>query len=108
MYDDFDRDQLLAEILRYREMAAKNGTTCFRYSIALKLARQFGMHSRAFDGQPSLMLADWVDVGMPAGVPWPSSPFAQDWLRSQGYSDCDGKIGMRATMTLIDIDKPTH
>lgn len=104
MYDDFDREQLLDEIVRYREMAARNGTTCFRYSIALKLARQFGIHSREFDGDPSLRLADWVDAGMMDGVPWPSSPFAQEWLRKHGYSDCHGKIGMRATMTLVDRD----
>lgn len=102
LYEDFDRSQLLAEIARYREIAAKNGTKCFRMSIALKLARQFGIHSRKYDSGPSFALAEWVDAGMPEGVPWPSSPFAQEWLREQGYSDCDGKIGMRLTATLAD------
>lgn len=101
MYDDFTREQLVSEILRWKEQVAKNGRLCMRYSIALKLARQFGIHSHAFDSQPSLMLAKWVDAGMAEQLPWPSSPFAQDWLTSEGYSACSGKIGMRATVTLI-------
>lgn len=102
LYDNHTRDELLAEILRWKNQSAKNAGTCMRMSIALKLARQFGLSSRAFNGEVSVMLADWFDEGMPAGVPWPSSPFAADWLRQQGYSNCDGKIGIRATMTLAE------
>jgi hypothetical protein len=102
IFDGMDRDQVIAEALRYREMAAKNGTRCFSLTAALKLARQFGIHSSAFCGDPSLRLADWVDAGMQGSPPWPSSPFAQKWLTDNGYSDCNGKIGIRATMTLAD------
>lgn len=102
MYDDFTREQLIAEILRWKEQTAKNARLCMRYETALKLARQFGIHSREYDSDPSKMIADWMDAGMhERQLPWPSSPFAQDWLKSEGYSDCSGKIGMRATMTIV-------
>lgn len=105
IYDDHTREQLLEEIKRLRELAAQNGTKCFRLATALRLARQYGISSSAFDGESSVLLADWVDAGMPAGIPWPTSPFAQQWLRSQGYSERHGKIGMRATMTLAPSEQ---
>ena len=101
MYDDFDRDALLAEIQRWKEQAARNAQTAIRYQIALKLARQFGISSRAFDGGVSVMLADWLDHQPHCGVPWPSSVFAQKWLQAEGYSEvADGRVGMRARVTL--------
>lgn len=102
LYDNHTRNELLDEIQRWKTQAAKNAGSCLRMSLALKLARQYGISSRAFHGEVSVMLADWFDAGMPPGVPWPSSPLAADWLRQHGYSNCDGKIGIRATMTLAD------
>lgn len=104
MYDGMSRDELLAEIVRWKEQSARNAQTCLRYQIALKMARQFGLESRAFDGGVSVMLADWLDHQPYCGVPWPSSVFAQQWLSTEGYSEVDGKIGMRATMTLTKPD----
>jgi hypothetical protein len=101
MYADFTREQLLAEVARWKEQAARNASTCIRYKTALKLARKYGMNSHGFDGGVSLMLGDWFDAGMSEGVPWPSSIFAQKWLASEGYSDCHGKVGLKATMTII-------
>lgn len=100
MYDDMSRDELIDEVSRWKSQAARNAQTCVRYKIALKLARQYGIASHAFDGGVSVMLADWLDHQPHCGVPWPSSAFAQKWLTSEGYSDVDGKVGMRATMTL--------
>jgi len=89
-----------AEIERWKGQAARNAQTCFRYKIALMLARKFGIESRGFDGGVSVMLADWLDHQPHLGVPWPSSVFAQQWLAAEGYSEVDGKIGIRATVTL--------
>lgn len=102
MYDDMSRDDLIAEIARWKSQAARNAQTAYRYQIALKLARQYGISSKAFDGGVSVMLSDWLDHQPHCGVPWPSSVFAQKWLAAEGYSEvADGRIGMRATMTLV-------
>lgn len=100
MYDGMSRDDLVAEIVRWKTQAAKNATTCVRYSIALKLARQFGVDSLSFQAIVSHDISDWIDGGMQEGLLWPSSPSAQKWLTAEGYSEVNGKIGMRATMTL--------
>lgn len=101
LYDDHTRDQLLDEIMRWKMQSAKNAQLCFRMSIALKMARQFGVDSRAFHGGASNDLADWIDGGMNEGLLWPSSPAVARWLTDQGYSESrDGKITIRATMTL--------
>ena len=100
MYDGMTREDLMAECQKLKEQCARNARTAIRYQIALKLARQFGMASKAFDGGVSIMLADWLDHQPHCGVPWPSSVFAQKWLTSEGYSEvADGRVGMRATMT---------
>lgn len=101
MYDGMTREELMAECQKWKEQCARNAQTAIRYHIALKVARQFGLSSRAFDGGVSVMLADWLDHQPHCGVPWPSSVFAQDWLASEGYSEVgDGRIGFRATLTL--------
>lgn len=100
MYDGMSREDLMAEAQRWKEQSARNAQTAIRYQIALKLARQFGVESRAFDGGVSVMLADWLDRQSHCGVPWPSSVFAQQWLAAEGYVEVDGKVGMRATLTL--------
>lgn len=100
LYDHFTREQLLDEIVRWKTQAARNAQTCVRYKIALNLSRQFGIESRAFDGGVCAMLADWLDHQPHCGVPWPSSVFAQKWLEAAGYSEVNGKVGMRATLTL--------
>lgn len=100
MYEGMSRDDLIAEIVRWKSQAAKNATTCVRYFIALKLARQFCLDGRAFHGGVSRDISDWIDGGMTAGLLWPSSPAAQKFLTDEGYSKVNGKIGMRATMTL--------
>lgn len=101
MYDGMSRDELIAECQRWKEQAARNGQTAMRYQTALRLARKFGMESTAFEGGVAAMLADWFDSNRSAGVPWPTSPVAQKWLASEGFSEvADGRIGMRATMTL--------
>ncbi len=101
MYDDKTRDELIAECQKWKEQCARNAQTAIRYQIALKLARQFGLASKAFDGGVSVMLADWLDQQPHCGVPWPSSVFAQKWLEAEGYSEvADGRIGMRARVTL--------
>lgn len=102
LYDGMSRDELLAEIVRWKEQAARNAQTCVRYQIALKMARQFGMESKAFDGGVSVMLADWLDHQPHVGVPWPSGVFAQKWLATEGYSEVNGKIGFRATLALAN------
>ena len=104
MYDGMSREDLMAEVQRWKEQAARNAQTCVRYQIALKLSRQFGMSSRAFDGGVSVMLADWFDHQRHCGVPWPSSVFARQWLAAEGYSEVNGKVGMRATLTLRGAD----
>ncbi len=101
MYDDMTRDELVAECQRWKEQAARNGQTAMRYQTALRLARKFGMASTAFEGGVSVMLADWFDSHRGDGIPWPTSPVVQKWLSSEGFSEvADGRIGMRATMTL--------
>lgn len=103
MYDDMSRDELLQEILRWKQQAGRNARTCIRYKIALMLARKFGIASRGFEASVSMELADWFDHQMDQGVPWPSSPIVQKWLAEQGYSEVsDGRVGMRATLTLIE------
>ena len=102
MYDHMSRDELLGEIARWKRQSARNANTCVRYHIALKLARQYGISSRAFDGGVSVMLADWLDHQPHCGVPWPTSVFAREWLVAAGFSEVRGKVGMRATMTLAD------
>lgn len=100
LYDHMSRDELLDEIVRWKSQAARNATTAIRYQIALKIARQFGVESKAFDGGVSVMLADWLDKQPHCGVPWPSSPFARKWLEAEGYSEVNGRVGMRATVFL--------
>jgi hypothetical protein len=103
MYDDMSRDELVQEILRWKQQAGRNANTCLRYKIALMLARKFGIASRGFEASVSMELADWFDHQMDQGVPWPSSPIVRKWLTEQGYSEVsDGRVGMRATMTIID------
>lgn len=101
VYDGMTREELMAECQKWKEQCARNAQTAYRYQIALKLTRQFGMASRAFDGGVSVMLADWLDHSPHVGVPWPSSIFAQKWLASEGYSESShGMITIKATMTL--------
>lgn len=100
-------DDLHAEVQRWKGQAARNASAAIRYQIALKLARQYGMESRSFHGGVSAMLADWFDNHRQCGVPWPSSGIVQKWLTAEGYSEVDGKIGMRATLTLAG-PQPTN
>lgn len=102
-YDGMSRGDIIAEARRWKEQAARNGQVAMRYQTALLLARQFGMESKAFEGGVSVMLADWFDNHRGCGVPWPSSPLAQKWLAAKGFSEvADGRVGVRATMTLAE------
>lgn len=108
LYDDHTREQLLDEIVRLKMQCAKNAQMCFRMGIALKMARQFGVDSRAFHGGASNDLADWIDGGMNEGLLWPASPVIARWLTEQGYSaSSNGMVTIRATMTLA-TEKTEH
>lgn len=101
LYDDHTREQLLDEIVRWKRQAAENANVCFRLTTALKLARQFGVSSRAFDGGVSHDISDWIDGGMKEGLLWPTSIFVDRWLTDNGYSKSSkGMITIRAAMTL--------
>jgi len=87
-------------VVHYQKIAGKQGTMLMRKDILLKSARQWGVSSRAFDGSVAVAVSDAIDSGEP--LHWPSSHFAQKWLSEQGYSNCDGYVGMRFTMKLAD------
>ena len=87
-------------VVYYQTIAGKQGTMLMRKDILLKSARQWGVSSRAFNGSVAVAVSDAIDYGEP--LHWPSSPFAQKWFSEQGYSNCDGYVGMRFTMKLAD------
>ena len=101
MYDDDTREELIAEIEKWKQQSAKNASKAWRCDLALRMARHWGIDSRGFAGGASNDLADWVDGGMSGPLLWPSSPGVRAWLAEQGFEDCNGRIGMRATMTML-------
>ena len=79
--------------------AAEQGTRILRMNIALKLARRWLMDG-GYSGEVGVLLKDWIDGGDFPPVPWPVSPFVQEWLAENGMEDVDGAIGFRATFSL--------
>lgn len=83
------------------EKAAQAGTALMRANIALAMVREWGIASPSWNATVAKTLADWIDTPSPRGsVPWPDSPFFEEWAERRGYSNFDGHVGFRLTMTV--------
>lgn len=112
-FDDFEMvatnraadeiDRLTAAVLRYQQIAGRQGSMLMRKSLLLKMVAAWLEYDP--DEFPLTEVAELLrrSVEFPDDpLPWPGSPSIQRWLSQQGYSDCDGHIGMRLTMTLAE------
>lgn len=96
--------QLEAEVAHYRQITAEQGTKIIRLRLALRIARQFGLHGREYHAFVAGDLADWIDAGMDKPIPYPSSPAFAHWADREGLANVGGHVGYRAVVTIKDGD----
>ena len=94
--------QLEAEVERYQQIAAEQGTTILRLRLALRIARQFGLHSREYHALIAGDLADWIDAGADTPIPYPSSPTFARWADGEGIANVGGHVGYRMVGRIIN------
>lgn len=96
------RGDLLRALIRYRDIAADQGTKIFRLRTALLLVAEFLCTDTPLE--IACIIADWVEDGMDNDKPirWPTDPLVDRWLRQNGYNPVGGYIGMTATAEIIE------
>ena len=72
--------------------------TPIRMYIALKMLRKWELAS--FDGGVVVILKDWIDSGMKGPIPFPQSPFFEEWATENGLSNIEGFVGFLIKMEM--------
>ena len=72
-----------------------------RMFIALQVLRAWNNGSVGFDALVIATIHNWIDGGMQGPIPWPRSPFFEEWAAKRGYSCVDGFIGFRCTARML-------
>lgn len=79
---------------------AQIDNTPIRMRFALLMLREFGGIGAAYDSLVVLKVTEWIDGGMQGPVPWPDSPFFSEWAKEKGWTNVDGFVGFRFTVSL--------
>ena len=87
--------------LHYQQAAATAGQRAMRMRFALLMLREFGGLGNGMHGGVMNTVRAWIDEGMTEPLPWPESPFFDDWAAKQGWSNVDGCVGFRLKMELV-------
>lgn len=71
-----------------------------RMHIALRMLRAWNSGTAGFDAHVVSTVHKWIDDGMKGPIPWPKSPFFEEWAAVLGYSNIEGHVGFRFTAKL--------
>jgi hypothetical protein len=67
-----------------------------RMYMALKILRAWNSGTAGFDALVVGTIHQWIDDGdMQLPIPWPRSPFFEEWAEKHGYANIDGHVGFR-------------
>ncbi len=91
------RDTRIATLEAERDAAVKNGP--LRMYLALQMLRAWNSGTQGFEALTVSTVNKWIDDGMSGPIPWPESPFFAEWAEKRGFSNIDGYVGFRATVT---------
>lgn len=84
-----------------REVQAQAGSvpmstatnTPLRMHMALKMMRAWNNGTEGYSADVVMTVNKWIDGGMNGPIPYPASPFFDQWARKNGYSNVDGYVG---------------
>lgn len=70
-----------------------------RMFIALKILRAWHSGTAGYDALVVLGVREWIDNGMKGPVPWPNSPFFNEWAEQNGFSRVGDYVGFKFMAT---------
>lgn len=81
------------EALFYQFRLAERMATMVRLRVAIQIISKFVLND--YDSLVVMKIEEWIDRGVDTPIPWPATPFFEDWARAKGLSNFDGYVGFK-------------
>lgn len=92
------------EALKYMALASsdEHPNVPLRMHIALRILQSFNHGEAGFNAVIVGTVNDWIEGGMHGPVPWPNSPFFDEWAERNGYARIGRYVGFKFQAQAID------
>lgn len=93
-----------AALIAALQRCEEQGERIIRMRIALLLARDWTMGGEGYSADVQHTLKEWIDGDTFPPLPWPKSPFIQEWCHKKGMENVNGNIGYSFQAKAIATD----